>query len=241
MDDVGASNLLPASLFKCTLGVHVVITMTESQDADANSVDKSDQSDGRNTSADAETDIRHAVILDHLPHGRADNNRPRHQRDPLAYGLGERDFRLYELTLDADADIDISIGDRVVVGPTEARELVDEFRQISYADLSNTAQNEVEYAVEDIIKTNERRFVDFYNDAQPITLRLHQLNLLPGIGKKLRNNILDQRKRGPFESFDEIEERVAGLHHPSSVLKDRILEELHEDDLKYNVFVAPSE
>ena len=215
--------------------------MTESEDADTNPTNKSDQSDGRDNSADTETDVRRAVILDHLPHGHADDNRPRHQRDPLAYGLGERDFRLYELTLDADEDSDIAIGDRVVVGPAEARQLVDEFRQISYTDLSNTAQTEVEYAVEEIITANERRFVDFYNDAQPITLRLHQLNLLPGIGKKLRNNILDQRKRGPFESFDEIEERVAGLHHPSSVLKDRILEELHEDDLKYNVFVAPSE
>lgn len=215
--------------------------MTESEDADTNPTNKSDQSDGRDNSADTETDVRRAVILDHLPHGHADDNRPRHQRDPLAYGLGERDFRLYELTLDADEDSDIAIGNRVVVGPTEARQLVDEFRQISYTDLSNTAQTEVEYAVEEIITANERRFVDFYNDAQPITLRLHQLNLLPGIGKKLRNNILDQRKRGPFESFDEIEERVAGLHHPSSVLKDRILEELHEDDLKYNVFVAPSE
>jgi putative nucleotide binding protein len=79
--------------------------------------------------------------------------------------------------------------------------------------------------------------VDFYNDAQPITLRLHQLNLLPGIGKKLRNNVLDERKRGPFESFAELEERVSGLHRPREVLVERILEELREDDLKYKTFV----
>ena len=80
-------------------------------------------------------------------------------------------------------------------------------------------------------------FVDYYNDAQPITLRLHQLNLLPGIGKKLRNDILDERKRKPFETFDELAERIDGLHNPREVLVERILEELQEDDLKYQLFV----
>jgi putative nucleotide binding protein len=83
--------------------------------------------------------------------------------------------------------------------------------------------------------------VDFYNEAQPITLRLHQLNLLPGIGKKLRNDVLDQRKRKPFESFEEIEERISGLHNPEEVLVERILEELHEEDLKYRLFVRDDE
>ena len=80
--------------------------------------------------------------------------------------------------------------------------------------------------------------MDFYNDAQPITLRLHQLNLLPGIGKKLRNSILDERKRKPFEDFDDLTERVAGLHRPKEILAERILEELREEDLKYRIFVG---
>ncbi|MFB6176601.1 MAG: DUF655 domain-containing protein, partial [Halobaculum sp.] len=69
-------------------------------------------------------------------------------------------------------------------------------------------------------------------------LRLHQLNLLPGIGKKLRNNILDERKRGPYESFEDLEDRVSGLHNPREVLVDRIVEEIREDDLKYQTFVG---
>ena len=200
------------------------MTTTESGDTDA------DTSDG-----DPE-DVRRAVILDHLPHGRADDDRPRHRKSPLAYALGERDFRLFELTLADDADV--SIGDRVVIGPTGEREAVDGFKQVTYDDLSNTGVGELEYAVEAIVEGDEQRFVDFYNDAQPITLRLHQLNLLPGIGKKLRNNVLDQRKRGPFESFEEVEERVSGLHRPKEVLVERILEELRDDDLKYKTFVG---
>ena len=200
------------------------MTTTESGDTDA---DTSDGDPG---------DVRQAVVLDHLPHGRADDDRPRHRKSPLAYALGERDFRLFELTLVDDADI--SIGDRVVIGPTGKREAVDGFKQVTYDDLSNTAVGELEYAVEAIVEADEQRFVDFYNDAQPITLRLHQLNLLPGIGKKLRNNVLDQRKRGPFESFEEVEDRVSGLHRPKEVLVERIMEELRDDDLKYKTFVG---
>ena len=200
------------------------MTATESGDTHA---DTSDGDPG---------DVRQAVVLDHLPHGRADDDRPRHRKSPLAYALGERDFRLFELTLVDDADV--SIGDRVVIGPTGRREAVDGFKQVTYDDLSNTAVGELEYAVEAIVEADEQRFVDFYNDAQPITLRLHQLNLLPGIGKKLRNNVLDQRKRGPFESFEEVEDRVSGLHRPKEVLVERIMEELRDDDLKYKTFVG---
>jgi len=201
------------------------MTTTESGDTD----------DAGSAEGDPEN-IRRAVVLDHLPHGRADDDRPRHRKSPLAYALGERDFRLFELTLADDADV--SIGDHVVIGPTGEREAVDGFKQVGYGDLSNTAVGELEYAIEAIVEADERRFVDFYNDAQPITLRLHQLNLLPGIGKKLRNNVLDQRKRGPFETFAEVEDRVSGLHNPKEVLIERIMEELRDDDLKYKTFVG---
>ena len=198
--------------------------------------DDADTSEGTESEA---VDRRYAVVLDYLQHGRADDDRPRHRKSPLAYALGERDFRLFELTLSDDADI--SIGDRVVIGPTEARDAVAGFKEVQYGDISNTANAELEYAIEAIVDEHEERFVDFYNDAQPITLRLHQLNLLPGIGKKLRNNILDQRKRGPFESFEEVEERVSGLHNPKEVLIERIIEELRDDDLKYKAFVGREE
>ncbi|WP_336025136.1 DUF655 domain-containing protein [Halobellus salinisoli] len=215
------------------------MTTTESGDADevTESSDGSDHVPDSNDGGDAdEREVRYAVVLDHLPHGRADDDRPRHRKSPLAYAIGERDFRLFEITLADDADV--SIGDRIVIGPTEARDVVSGFKQVMYDDLSNTAGAELEYAIEEIIDTNERRFVDFYNDAQPITLRLHQLNLLPGIGKKLRNNVLDQRKRGPFESFEDLEDRVSGLHRPKEVLIERIIEELRDDDLKYKAFVG---
>ena len=173
------------------------------------------------------------AVLDVLPHGRSDDDRPQHQKEALAYTLDLRDFAIYELVLDDDDDV--SFGDRVDLTA------FGRLNEVPFEELPGGTQSEVEYAVEEIVEANEQRFVDFYNDAQPITLRLHQLNLLPGIGKKLRNSILDERKRKPFESFEELEERVSGLHSPKETLIERILEELREDDLKYRIFVRRDE
>jgi putative nucleotide binding protein len=173
-----------------------------------------------------------AVVLDFMPRGRPEDDRPQYQKSPVAFALGESDFRLVEVALDDNAHV--NIGDRIEIDPPG--ESIKDLTSVDYEDLSSTAQSEVEYAVEAIIDADEGRFVDFYNDAQPITTRLHVLNLLPGIGKKLRNNVLDARKRKPFDSFEDIEDRVSGLHDPRGVLVERILEELQKEDLKYRIF-----
>ncbi|ERH01424.1 MAG: putative RNA-binding protein [Halonotius sp. J07HN6] len=192
-------------------------------------------SDSENEDGESDAATREAVVLDYLPHGRPDDNRPQYQKDTLAYALAVDDFELLELTLTDDADV--GIVDRVAVGDDTDDSIIESVEHIAYDDLSNSAVSELEYAVEAIIEADEQRFVDFYNDAQPITLRLHQLNLLPGIGKKLRNKIIDTRKRQPYEGFEDLSDRVGGLHHPDEVIAERILEEIREDDLKYQIFV----
>ncbi len=176
----------------------------------------------------------YALVLDYLPRGRPDDDRPQYQKSAVAHALGEADFRLLELSF--EDEVRLKMGDRLLLDPPDDREHDFTVRDIGYDDLSGGASTELEYAVEDVIDADEQRFVEFYNEAQPITTRLHVLNLLPGIGKKLRNNLLDERKREPFDSFDDIEERVAGLHRPREVLVERIMEELQEEDLKYRVF-----
>ncbi|GAB3675590.1 DUF655 domain-containing protein [Halopiger thermotolerans] len=185
------------------------------------------------------TDVRRAVVLDYLAHGLSDDGRPQYEKSPAGYALEVDEFRLYQVAFDEDERL--TIGSEVVVEPPEERTVVTEAQRVDYEDLSSGAQSELEYVVQDLVEENEERFVDFYNEAQPITLRLHQLNLLPGIGKKLRNSILDERKRKPFESFEELSERVSGLHDPDEILVERILEELRDDDLKYQTFVGRQE
>jgi len=142
------------------------------------------------TESESGGDTMMAAVLDVLPHGRPGDDRPQHQKEPLAYALDIDEFYIYELQL-ADKDADIAFGDRIDL--TEFGRVT----EVEFEDIPSGARSELDYAVEEVVEANEQRFVDFYNDAQPITLRLHQLNLLPGIGKKLRNTILDERKRNP--------------------------------------------
>jgi len=182
--------------------------------------------------ADSDDEGLVAVVLDVLPHGRAEDDRPQYQKQPLVYAMGIGGFDLLECVVEDTEDV--AIGDRIDVADAA---FVEHCNHVDYDDLPSGAAAELDYAVEDLVAAEEERFVDFYNDAQPITLRLHQLNLLPGIGKKLRNNILDEREGRPFQSFRDLEERVSGLHNPEEVLVERILEELREEDLKYRTFV----
>ena len=192
-------------------------------------------SDTEDDAGEHESASREAVIVDYLPHGRPDDTRPQYQKASLAYALETESFDLLELTLTEAADVNIV--DRVSVDQEGDDSVIEEVTHIEYDELSNSGVSELEYAVVAIIDGDERRFVDFYNDAQPISLRLHQLNLLPGIGKKLRNKIIDKRKRQPFESFEDLADRVGGLHNPKEVIADRIMEELRDEDLKYKLFV----
>ncbi len=184
-------------------------------------------------SADDEGTPRTAVVLDVLPHGRSDDDRPRYRKSPLAQALEADRFRLLELVLADDGDL--SIADEVQVEPREPP--VEVVRSMDYGDLSGGARSELEHVVRELVEADEDRVVEFYNEAGPVTLRLHQLNLLPGVGDKLRDNILDQRKRRPFESLADLDERVKGLHDPKGTVVDRVLEELRDEDVKYKLFV----
>ena len=183
--------------------------------------------------ATAETSVRSAVVLDYLPHGRSDDDRPQYQKSPVAQVLDTDGFGLFELAMGDDADV--TIGDEVEIDPPA--EGVERVRKIDYDELSSGARSELEYLVRDILEEDEDRLVEFYNEAGPITLRLHQLNLLPGIGDKLRDDILDARKRGPFESLEDVEERISGLHKPREIVVERIMDELRDEDVKYKLFV----
>lgn len=174
-----------------------------------------------------------AVVLDVLPHGRADDDRPRYRKSPLAQAIGTDDFRLLELVLEEGGTL--SIGDAVEIDPTDPP--IEVVRPLEYDDLSGGARSELEHAVRQLVEENEDRLVTFYNEAGPVTLRLHQLNLLPGVGEKLRDNLLDARKRRPFDSLEDIEERVSSFHDPQETVVSRIMEELRDEDVKYKLFV----
>jgi len=75
------------------------------------------------------------------------------------------------------------------------------------------------------------------NNSQPLTPRMHSLELIPGIGKRLMFQIIDLRERHPFESFDDLKGRV-NLTDPVKLISRRVLKELSEEE-KYYIFTRP--
>ncbi|MFX1521501.1 MAG: DUF655 domain-containing protein [Promethearchaeota archaeon] len=177
----------------------------------------------------------YVVVLDFLPLGRLASKKPMYSREPLVQVIGEKYFTLLELTTPKDALINLH--DRLNISPREKRKPITQVkRRISSEELTATAKRELPFAIEKIVATQEARFVKFFNDAHPITTRRHQLELLPGVGKKLVIDILNERKKGPFKSFAEIEERTR--IHPTKVIEKRILSELERNE-KHYLFARP--
>ncbi len=178
----------------------------------------------------------YARILDYLPQGLPDERK--FKREQVAYAMGEDQFKLFELV--PKEGINMTIGDRVYIGKDLdlRQEILHVKRRINYSELTNAAQSELPFIIMDVIKTNEPRFVRFFNESQSITTRFHMLELLPGLGKKTMWSILEERKKGLFKSLKELEERVPMAHQLDKLLAKRIEEELSNPGEKYHLFVS---
>ncbi len=175
----------------------------------------------------------YAYVLDFLPYGHPEDKRPIHKREPLAQLVGENHFTLLEVSVKKDASP--LIMDRLYIGKGE-RDVVNKIkRKLRYEELTPAAKSELPYVLEHIIKQNEERFVEFFNKAESITTKLHQLELLPGIGKKTMWAIIEERKKEPFKSFDDIVSRVR-ITHPAKLIASRIIYELKTPKVKYRLF-----
>ncbi|MEZ0248304.1 MAG: DUF655 domain-containing protein [Thermoproteus sp.] len=151
-----------------------------------------------------------------------------------AHILGEDRFTLLEVTLKPGAEVEI--GERVYIGPGQ-RDKVDKIvRRIRYEDLQPPAREALAQVVRQIVASQEQRFVDWFNRAGPLTIKMHSLELLQGIGKKKVQEILAERRKKPFESYEDIKKRV-GIDLVE-LLVNRILAELQGKD-PYYMFTSP--
>ena len=176
-------------------------------------------------------------VLDFLPYGNPDDTRPVYQKKPLVQAVGDSHFVLMELI--PKDDMVPQSQEKVYIGDKD-RDVIDHVkRRIMHDNLTHGAQIELPYILEKIILENEAQYVYFYDEAYPITNRLHMLELLPGIGKKLMWAIIDERKKGKFKDFKDLIERVKGLHTPEKLIVNRIIDELRDEHIKYRLFTSP--
>lgn len=172
------------------------------------------------------------IVLDYLPRGKSTSTSP----EPLVQILGYNHFTILEAVV--RRGVEVAVGEKVYVGKGE-RNKIDHIKgRISYYELTGAGKAELDNAVERIVKEREADFVNFFNKCGAVTIRLHQLELLPGIGKKHMGDILREREKRPFTSFADIKERVALLPDPTKLVRDRILTELRGES-RYYILTRP--
>ncbi|TXT56510.1 MAG: hypothetical protein BAJATHORv1_20099 [Candidatus Thorarchaeota archaeon] len=161
------------------------------------------------------------------------DSRPR--GETVIQALGESYFTLLELAPARGKKLHSH--ERVIL-ERDAKSKIDHVkRRISYDDLAPESSAELPLVVEIIVTKHEQKYVQFFNEAKPLTTRMHSLQLLPGIGSTLMWAILEERKKEPFKSFEDIADRTK-LQDPKKVVITRIMKELQEEEKRY-LFVRP--
>jgi putative nucleotide binding protein len=171
-----------------------------------------------------------AIILDYLPYGYPMG---RHT-SPLAQAIGVSTFILLELV--PRRGVSLTAKEKVYIGPEKRDKIYFIAGRLQKDKLTETAKIQLQEFVEEQVTNREKEFVDFFNNAQPINTRLHQIELLPGFGKKHTKEILEARSEKPFESFEDIKNRVKSISDPKKSIEKRIIEELLERQ-RFNLFV----
>ena len=173
----------------------------------------------------------YAYVLDFTSQGKS---KTVHGRDGIIIvALGEERLTLLEILGVNDSTFDV--GEKIYIGKEGRIKVQSVLGKLDYEQITGTAQSELENVVNTIVTKNEQRFVDYINNAQPLTPRKHSLELIPGIGKTYLKLILEQINKQKFLNYKDMEDR-AGLKEPVNHLSKRILEEI-AGETQFRLFV----
>jgi len=176
----------------------------------------------------------YAIVLDFLPHGYPFDTRPSHLKSPIAQAMGKGRFSLLELV--PRKDVHLQPHEEVYIGEGKREKIHHVTGKVPISKLTQTAQSELSFIIKEEIHKNPDQFVDFFNKAQPLSMRMHALELLPGLGKKHMWEIVEERKGKPFENFEDLKKRVKLMPDPEKAIFRRIMLEL-EGKEKHHLFV----
>ena len=151
----------------------------------------------------------------------------------IVIAIGEERLTLLEILGIENSTFDI--GERIYIGKEGRTKVQSVLGKMDPKKISESIKNEIPIIIETIVTKNEKKFVGYINNAQPLTPRTHSLELIPGIGKTYMNIIIKEREKNPFESFYDIEKRT-GLKEPIKHLSQRIIEEVL-GETRMNIFV----
>ena len=172
----------------------------------------------------------HAIVLDYLPYGYPLEGK----MIPVAQAIGLNNFVLLQLV--PRKGVKLELKEKVYIGEGKRDKVYYILGRLPREKLTETAKLELQEFVSNVVSEQEKRFADFFNTAGAINTRLHQIELLPGFGKKHMEEVLKERKGKPFESFEDIKTRIPSLPDPKKAVEKRLIEELTQAE-RQNIFV----
>lgn len=176
---------------------------------------------------------RDLVILDILWHGHPDEDRPTWAKNSIAQVLTFPDWVLYEVKANKSSNIQIQERNTYEQFLKDEK-LKEVLKKIDYDYLTATSKSLIQSVIETEVIKYEKEFLEFFNKSASITPRMHALKLLPGIGNKHMWEILQQREKKLFESFQDIADRTS-ISNPAKQIALRIIKELQREE-KYYIF-----
>ena len=172
----------------------------------------------------------YAVVLEYLPNGYPLEGKMM----SIIQAIGETNLTLLELV--PRKGVTIEPGERVYIGEGKRDKVYYILGRLKREKLTESAKAQLQEVIKRIVKEQEQRFVEFFNTADAINKRIHKIELLPGIGKKHMQEILNQRKEKVFESLEDLKKRIQNLPDPEKTVEKRIMKELTNIE-RYNLFV----
>ena len=174
----------------------------------------------------------YVFVLDYLPEGRYTD----YKHSPLVQGIGTERFSLLAMVPKPEAKFEPL--EKVFVGKGERDKVALVKGVMSYSELTEHSKSCLERVVEKMVGEKKDKFLQFYNKSGAVSVRLHTLELLPGIGRKHFQELLAERQKKPFESLEDVNARLKNFPNSKKVLVDRIMQELKGEE-KYYLFVRP--
>ncbi len=177
------------------------------------------------------TKEEYAIILDFLPYGYPLEGKMM----PIAQAIGSENFSLLQLV--PRKGMTLQLKEKVYIGEGKRDKIYYILGRLPREKLTETAKQQLQEFVTVIVQEQEKRFVEFFNTSGAINTRLHQLELLPGFGKKHTQEIIKAREEKPFDSFEDIKKKLPSLPDPRKAVEKRLLEELTEME-RHNLFIG---
>lgn len=171
-----------------------------------------------------------AIILEYLPNGYPLEKKMM----PLAQAVGENNYTLLELV--PRRGILLETGEAVYIGQGKRDKIYYILGKLPREKLTESAKQQLGEFINKVVEKKEQEFVDFFNKSEAINKRFHQIELIPGMGKKHMKEIIKQRQEKSFTSFEDMKKRIPNLPDPKKAIEKRMFKELTETE-RHNLFV----